>query len=215
MSKIPEEIRIRLRWVMYGTVSQRAEAEQALQGEAITLWLMATLEDELRSYTGLRRLWHQESCLPICRLAQLLANGGAPEATELLLQVAFLVSDPDEFMPGSTALRTHLEHLKARVDPHAIEVRIRALRTLIGRPGYGGDVLQLAEGLVILAERQPLPALFAALPVLRPGWRKPDDFRELHPRLKAALGDGSLPIPATPLQPTRDLPIPMEKEESK
>ena len=69
----------------------------------------------------------------------------------------------------------------------------------------------IAFVLVRMAESASKPELRAALPLLKPGISSPFEFTMLRRRLKAALGEGNLPIPATPLQATQDLPIPTEE----
>jgi hypothetical protein len=194
--------------------TQRTEAEQILrsQGDEIVPLLIQMLREVLPSASLLDRLRETPDYWPVCKLADFLAGYGFPQATDILVTIALRANIPGEFMPGSRALRAHLELLKSQNDYFSVAARILAIERLLGHQGYTGDVLQLAEGLVLLAERQPLPILSAALPVLRPGWRKPPPFHEFYMRLQTALGEGDLPIPVTTSPQEADLPIPTQEE---
>jgi hypothetical protein len=78
--------------------------------------------------------------------------------------------------------------------------------------------LTAARALVQLAETQPTRELLPALEALRSGLANanaPLEFIPIRLRLARALKHlNNLPIPANPPQPTHDLPIPTQSEES-
>lgn len=191
--------------VMNGTERERIEAEGALRRRETAA--VREIRAYLESNTG-RVVRGRPDYPALCKLAEHLASYGAPEATTTLVAFALEAQIPGDVMPGSRALRPHLELLHSRTDPAAVRARIGALEGLLGKSGYTGDVIELAEDLTLLAERQPMPVLFAALKVIKPGWRKPKAFQALYPRLRAALGAGDLPLVAHGVRAERDLPVP-------
>lgn len=79
--------------------------------------------------------------------------------------------------------------------------------------------LEAARALLRLAEAQPSRELFVVLETLQrqaTSANAPLEFIPIRFRLARALRKiNNLPIPASPPQPTRDLPIPIEKKEAK
>jgi hypothetical protein len=207
MSAIPEDLRIYFHWVGYGTPKHREEATQAIQarGEEVIPWLIAMIREERQDYSQ-----EGDNLTPLCWLVRLLASYGSPLATDTLFDVA-CIQVRDSNFPGMIAFREHLALLQKLSDSIAIPALIAALAKLQGRYGFLPDALYIARFLVAKAERAPCSELYPALPLLRPRFGSPRLCRELHTRLKAALGEGDLPIPATAKQATHDLPIPVEE----
>ena len=163
-------------------------------GEEVVPWLILIVREE----------WHEYSrggtnLTPLCWLVRLLASYGSPLATDILFQVACIeVRDAD--FPGMVAFHEHLALLQKLPDPLAIPALVAALTKLQGRYGFLPDMLDIARFLITKAEQAPCPELYPALPLLRPRFGAPRVYREQYGRLKAALGEGNLPIPATPPQ---------------
>ena len=124
-------------------------------------------------------------------LFQVSKNGGPRPLNDLILAL--------RGTPQAEDIRVLLEELARAAEwPHAAEYTLVLLRLL-----------------VTLAELNPLPELRQLYPYLQfQLLSTPVEYLSLQKRLRAALkGDALLPIPAMPSQPTRDLPIPIEKEE--
>jgi hypothetical protein len=151
----------------------------------------------------------------LLRLAELLAEFNDPRSLWPLLQVSQLTSVVNR--QGSDYLGNVLDVMARRAEPEDIQALIFELmrahpqwKIVSGSEVMAQDIMDVAKALIHVAERDPKPELRAALPFLKPSLQTPVSFIALHRRLKAALGEKNLPIPAIPLQATQDFPIPTE-----
>ncbi|WP_394794741.1 hypothetical protein [Armatimonas sp.] len=125
---------------------------------------------------------------------------------------------------GDTALLGKLlQTMEARASAEDIDAFIGVLKAFGNRglrtvflTGFVEEIatdeaISIAALLVRMAERDPKPELRATLPHLRAGLLFPNaplEFIGLRKRLKAALGEENLPIPATHTPDAESLPIP-------
>jgi hypothetical protein len=174
--------------------------------EATLLALLAAIEKGFRRALGLSI---PATIAPLLRLGFVLASFRDLRALTLLAKLA---------ARGYEApLERALVHWRQASEPEQAQALLHLLEQTVPLSLTQHLTLMLsptpfAQELVALAERNPLPELRAALPLLRFSVGKPRAFRELHHRLQKALGDESLPIPATPPQPMANLPVPTAKE---
>ncbi|WP_309721817.1 hypothetical protein [Armatimonas sp.] len=204
----------------YGNAEARDEAYQEIleRGETILPELIQAVEEELQRVRGSFAATNELGQAfypgpePLQRLVALLITYESPKILSPLAWVAAWRRWDKAFQQPFEQLSATLE---ARATPADIAAFIEALQRLRELSGTKAQQLSIANALLRMAEKDPKLELRAALPLLKPSLRTPWEFIELRQRLKAALGEENLPIPAGPPQPTRDLPIPMEKEESK
>ena len=105
--------------------------------------------------------------------------------------------------------RAHL--LPPGAESEDIIALIDEVRYLRAQPLLMAHVIPLVKELVALAEHRPGPEFRALLPIVRQSYYAPFVYPPLYRRLSVALGNDSLPIPATAAQTTEDLPIPSEE----
>ena len=165
--------------------------------------LIATLAAELAPDPGLR-------------LAKLLIQMGDPQAL-----LALLVSSRRS-RPIYPFVGTLLDKMTKRGSSQDIQI----LMDVLGRahPRWVGsaflaeissyEAVQSATALVRIAERDPKPELRAAVPLLNFHLFSPVEFIALRKRLKRALGEGTLPIPAFAENKTDSLPLPTQPEDN-
>ena len=168
------------------------------EGSHAVLLLVEVLQMEIQK--------SQESMIVISykkmiRLADVLAEIGDPRGLEVLTHVAGL-SNSDRSIKQ---LLRYIQNRASSADRTAL------LATLKEFPNN----IAVAETIVQIAERDPHPELRDALRLLRAGLVNPYaplEFIGLRKRLKAALANQELPIPADASHTTEDLPIPSENE---
>jgi hypothetical protein len=217
---MPEVTDLLWKFCHHGNAQARDEAHQAILecGVAILPELIEAVEEELQRVRGSFSATDELGQAfypgpePLQRLVALLITYESPAILSPLAWVAAWRRWDKAFQQPFQQL---LATFEARAAPADIAAFIETLQRLRELPGTKAQQLSIAGALLRMAEKDPKLELRAALPLLRPNLRTPWEFIELRTRLKTALGEENLPIPATPPQPTRDLPIPMEKEESK
>ncbi len=145
------------------------------------------------------------------RLAELLAEFRHPQSLLPLLKLS------------TPLFRQVLGAVGRRAEPEDVQAILELMHRVRYRWWAGStftvaclprDAVLIATTLVSIAERNPQPELRAALPLLKPHPMMPFGYFGLHKRLKAALANGSLPIPATAAQTMGDLPLLSSNEES-
>ena len=202
----------------HGDEEARVEARLAIieRGDAIVPELIQAVDEELQKvqqlYFGSEG--YEEPGLsypstePLLRLVKLMAIYEHPSSLLLLTEVA--AWKPEMAFQGPFLyVRTVLERRAAPADIAALIETLKKLRVV---PKTKPKVLLIASALVRMAQHDPKPELRAALPLLKPGPFVPWEFILLRKRLKAALANEALPIPATASQTTEDLPLPAEEK---
>ncbi|WP_394794738.1 hypothetical protein [Armatimonas sp.] len=190
--------------VATGTPIQRAKAEETLRqwGSAAVPDLIDALEEELKKFITM-------TAQPMLRLADLLSEFGDPRSLPLLARIMNMVGGTRYNRPFLNC--AHL--LKARAEPEDVVALIEAVIFLRAQPLLIGHVIPLVTNLVELAERRPSTEYYALLAIVKQSHYAPFKYPQLYKRLKAALANEALPIPATAAQTTEDLPIPSGKSE--
>lgn len=187
----------------------RDAREQFLQlGPEAVLSLLEALEERLdyvRTFPG--------AGSQAIRLVELLVELDSPRALLPLLQLSAL-----QILPLAQN-QAFFERMERRASDSDIGELLSILasppsqsKLPSGLTALRADLLQVAETLVRIAERNPRIELRPALELLKPGLNTPLEYFALHRRLRTALGRGALPIPASSSLQQVDLPIPTEDE---
>ena len=202
----------------HGDEEARVEARLAIieRGDAIIPELIQAVDEELQRVKQVHLEIGDDGVSPaysnpepLRRLVKLLAI--YEHASSLLSLTEVAIWKPEvEFQKPFLYVRTFLERRAAPADINAL---IETLSKLRGVPKAKPKVLLIATALLRMAESDPKPELRAALPLLKLSLRTPWEFVELRRRLITALGEESLPIPASPPQDAEALPIPAMKED--
>lgn len=153
----------------------------------------------------------------LLRVVELLAEFRHPWSLGTFLTLAPRIARPTV----SNRVYSLFRQVLGVVGRRAESEDIRALLELMqrARPRWTGTTLLveflpretvlIATTLVSIAEREPTPELRAALPLLKPHPLLPWELVALRRRLKAALPEENLPIPASQDEAVpKDLPIP-------
>ncbi len=200
----------------HGNTQARDEAHQAIlaRGSAILPELIEAVEEEIQRVRGSFAATDELGQAfypgpePLQRLVTLLVTYQSPKILSPLAWVAAWRRWDKAFQQPFQQLSATLE---ARATPADIAAFVEALQRLRELPGTKAQQLSIASALLRMAERDPKLELRAALPLLRPTLRTPWEFIELRTRLKTALGEDNLPIPAMETQTTENLPRPSEE----
>lgn len=194
-----------VRQVATGTPRVRVEAGKTLRqwGRAAVPDLIEALEAELNKSVVL-------TAEPMLRLADLLSEFGDPRSLHALARIMKQVGGGRYNQPFLQCAH----FLKVRAESEDIIALIDEVRYLRAQPLLMAHVIPLVKELVALAEHRPGPEFRALLPIVRQSYYAPFVYPPLYRRLSVALGNDSLPIPATAAQTTEDLPIPSEENAS-
>ncbi|WP_395139902.1 hypothetical protein [Armatimonas sp.] len=203
----------------HGNAQARQEAHQAIldRGETILPELIEAVEEELQRVRGAfpgtdeRGQAFYPGPEPLQRLVELLVTYESPKILSPLGWVAAWRRWDEVFQEPFQQLS---EALEARATSADIAAFTEALQRLRALPGTKSKQLAIATALVRMAEKDPKPEIRAAIPLLKPSLSSPWEFASLRKRLKVALGEENLPIPATAGQTAQDLPIPVEENSS-
>jgi hypothetical protein len=155
----------------------------------------------------------------IQRLIALLAEYADPRSLRLIIGCYYQSNQK----VIQSAFKQVLQALEQRAAPDDIRVLIELLEKSTHKwmgmalmvEFHHPEVIAIAETLVRIAERDPKPELHAVLPMLRYNPATPFVFLSLHKRLKVALTQKSLPIPASGSSHLDSaLPIPAKSDTS-
>lgn len=198
-------------YLSHGNAEYRKEAQQhALAlGVEILPELLKAIDEELHKKPPLfREEREQEIDLrePLLRLVDYLATFEHPSSLLPLAQA--VAQNPEKrFQKPFAAV---LQALEKRAESADIAGMLATLQQHRG----ARQRLAVAQALVRIAERDPKSELRAALPLLSYKLALPFEFIALRKRLKTALGDESLPIPAKSQSHNEALPVPAQNEDS-
>ncbi|MBB6050515.1 hypothetical protein [Armatimonas rosea] len=203
-------------YTIYHRESGWVKAQVALvdAGSDIVPFLMEFIEAELQSIVQTEYRPEYEK---MDRLMAVLAQYADPRSLPLF--VRFMYQTNRHFGEAYWhQIRMALEH-------RATEEDIAALIALLQRAEpkwvatayvtelHATEALAIAQSLVRMAEQDPKPELRAVLPMLTFTLARPFEFIGLRRRLKAALANNSLPIPADAKESIQEsLPIPVDAE---
>lgn len=173
---------------------------------ALPTLVAAVEEDCVRHKNGQQHRFHQ-----ITRLTTLIAQIGQPQSLPILVRVALLGA------LGYEEFREPLELYLHRLKPHEIVTQLPTLLNTLEELAQQGSPCAVTVGQILVsqAELEPSSEYRAAIPFLKPQFGKPLQFIGLHKRLKKALANAHLPIPATRTALSdADLPLPTQEDVS-
>jgi hypothetical protein len=199
--------------IHHGDAVAREEArwQVKVRGMEIVPELNQAVEDELRVV----RQFH----IPSGPSVESITDYPNTDALEQLVQLLIRYEHPSSLRPLALVLAWRREYvfanafdrlltvLQTRASLEDIQALIETLAALRQERRVHTLLVRVATVILHLAERDPHPKFYPALPLIKPGVFVPWEFVNLYQRLRDVLKNASLPVAVVAPHTTDNLPL--------